>query len=82
MILHDRNTYLLTCSGRSFDAYGGIIGMDPHLIVTEGYDDVVEESYDWSREERVEVADFMLGLWQQYKDRALALPLDNLAPKE
>jgi hypothetical protein len=67
----DKDTVKLP-SGREFYAYNGIVGIgangDPaDLWVWEGYDGDVS-TYDWSVEERRELADLMLARWQAYRD--------------
>jgi hypothetical protein len=63
---------------------GGIIGIGPDIEPCEGYDETlfkalnlppnriapeVWQSAQWSANERRELADYMIGLWQKYRDQ-------------
>ncbi|MBX3653211.1 MAG: hypothetical protein KF686_03440 [Ramlibacter sp.] len=75
-------------SGRTKYAHGGIIGIDPALIVSEGYDGpFFRPAYEWETpeeyeeggsaltpEERVELADFMIARWEAFKAEANHAP--------
>ena len=69
-------------TGREFYANGGILGIKPDdpTICTEGYDGGVMESWprehwmdaadaepSFTLEERAEIADHMIALWQRFK---------------
>lgn len=67
MILTGPDTYTLS-SGRTFYAHGGVLGFAPgEDSVSYGWDGGVEMR-DWSAAEKRELADFMIALWQQYRD--------------
>lgn len=64
-------------------AYSGIVGIDDDLKVYGGYDEAFEEAWgekpdytdsnDWQsmpKEEKIILADRMIGLWQKYKEKA------------
>ena len=71
-------------SGRKIYANKGIIGIDPDWGVFEGYDGYIDEAklgYAWldydpaiggrlpfTQAEALELADFMLRRWQEYRD--------------
>ena len=56
----------------------GVIGIGPHLEVSEGWDGGFynpsvycdEEDYPLTPVERVELADFMIGQWKKFKKEA------------
>lgn len=62
----DWDEYILS-TGRKFYANNGIVGISPDLRIYEGYDGGPDDK-NWSPEERRELADFMIGLWQRYKE--------------
>ena len=53
---------------RSFYANNEIIGIDPKLFVTEGYDGSIGEPASFTKEERMELADYMIGVWTRFKN--------------
>ncbi len=59
-------------TGKTRYAHGEILGIGPDLRVTYGWDGEFYEpgisSMSLTPAERVELADFMIGLWQQFKD--------------
>lgn len=66
------------CSGREMYANLQIIGINPELEVSGGYDqssidswysDSADENEAATGEERAELADYMIGLWTKYKDQ-------------
>lgn len=70
-----QSTYTLT-TGRRFYAHGGIIGINEHGDVSEGFDGGVEVKRDWDDEfhpwtpaEREEVAEEMIRRWTRFKAR-------------
>ena len=71
--------------GREIYANGGIIGLAPDQNVFGGYDESFDVWYeDWmeglehydtsvfNRQERLELADFMIARWQEFRKRAKA----------
>lgn len=61
-------------SGREFEPNGGYIGINERMEVCEGYDDGLSGDYDfsdepWKPSERVELAEFMIKRWQEYRER-------------
>jgi hypothetical protein len=57
----------------------GIIGIDPELNISGGYDDTsisrvwvdsLDDTRELSKEERKELATHMINLWQQYADKS------------
>jgi hypothetical protein len=69
--LDDSDTYQFECSGRTFRANCGIIGLSPRGQVSGGYDSGIPEfdaSYwddedRWTRAECLELCNFMIALW-------------------
>lgn len=68
------STLLIECSGREIYANGGILGLGEETedtwmtyenAIPEGYDGDIRCS-DWTADERKEVADYMVGLWQRW----------------
>ncbi len=62
------------CSGRMFNVFEGIVGMplDGSLVITAGHDcyPFIEEhgrSVEMVPEERCELADCMIALWEKFK---------------
>lgn len=53
-------------SGRKFDANDGILGMSNAMELTEGYDGRVYDEREFTPDERKEIADHMIGLWQRW----------------
>jgi len=57
-------------SGREFSANCGIIGLSPKeeygWEVHEGYDGGIYDE-EWTPDEKRELADFMIDLWQKFK---------------
>ena len=61
-------------TGRQCSANNNIIGINPELDVSDGYDggfSIVDEEDAWEKtlttEERTELADYMIGLWTAYR---------------
>ena len=63
--------YRLT-SGKTFYANGGILGLgpDPDEFLSEGYDGGVSGEKDFTRDERREIASFMIMRWHEWGRRA------------
>lgn len=56
-------------SNRKDSANRGIIGINPELVTYEGYDGIFPcYGNDLTEAERVELADYMIGLWLRYKE--------------
>ncbi len=82
MTIRSENGIQLESTGRIIYANRGIIGVDPNGDVFGGYDDEVwaagiqkewdEDDPPFTREERIELADYMIGLWTAYKERDAA----------
>ena len=69
-----QSVYRLDCSGRELYANAGIVGITPTNPrgIFGGYDDCIEsgrseDEEDLTQDERVEIADFMIALWTQFK---------------
>lgn len=54
-------------TGREFYANNNIIGICPTLSISEGYDGRLWELEDITEAEREELADYMIQLWQRFK---------------
>ena len=59
-----RDEYELT-TGRQFYSNNGIIGLSPDLILSEGLDGSISDQF--TSAEKVEIADFMIGKWIEFK---------------
>ena len=64
-------------TGRTAYCHKKIIGLSPELQAYEGYDGYLrpdtdiefgEIGYNFTREEREELADYMIALWTKYKE--------------
>ena len=56
-------------TGRKVNCNKGIIGLNPELKTYEGYDgDFCLYISPLTKEERIELADYMIGLWTKYKE--------------
>ena len=59
---------LIFSSGRKEYGNMGIVGVNEKLEVSYGCDGGYWDR-DWTREEKIELADHMIKLWTLYKDR-------------
>ena len=57
-------------TGTLLYAHGGIIGITPDLIIYGGYDDHLDWYNDFTFEEKIELADYMVSVWEKYKKEA------------
>lgn len=64
----DGDEFILS-TGRKINANNGYIGINPEMMLSEGYDGHIYADR-WTPEERIELADYMIGLWQEYKLKA------------
>jgi hypothetical protein len=60
-------------SGKIVQPYQGIVGINNRFDITEGYDGYIrdtqlESETELSKEELIELADYMIGLWKRFKD--------------
>lgn len=66
------NELVFETTGKVIDypSYGGYIGIcvDGDEEIKQGYDSTIHESDDFTKEEREEFADFMIDLWQKWKE--------------
>jgi hypothetical protein len=76
-------------SGRTRSANRGIIGLSPDLTVSEGYDGGFQiEPCEWdepdeddlTKEDRIELADYMIAQWQKFKDKQTDVEGGAVAP--
>ena len=66
----DVDTFVLESSGREYSANEGIIGISPSADdVSEGYDGGIGRREDFTAEERIELANYMIGLWLLFGER-------------
>jgi hypothetical protein len=57
-------------TGKQFFVSGGVLGIDVDLMLTDGYDGYIADGPDdttFTVEERQEIADYMIGLWNSFK---------------
>ena len=60
---------ILECTGNTFSANQRLISISPEdYSVSEGYDGEIGARSDFTVEERRELADYMIGLWQTFKE--------------
>lgn len=60
---------ILFSTGRKDAANCSIIGINPELVTYEGYDGCFPcWGNELTKEERIELADYMIGLWTKYKE--------------
>jgi len=65
-----KNDILKFSTGRELYENHGIIGINSTLGIFEGYDDDVYDDV-WLKEEKIELADYMISLWNKYKKREI-----------
>jgi NAD(P)H-nitrite reductase large subunit len=68
----DSTGEVMFSTGKEYYANKGIIGIDANLTVYDGYDGIMDPGHTQIRftsEERRELADYMIRLWEMYKDR-------------
>lgn len=60
-------------TGNTFYANNGIIGISPDSVymnfIYDGYDGYIDPGYDLSKEEQLELCDFMIDLWKKRKEK-------------
>lgn len=65
--------YIIECSGRELYAHNHIVGIAPDLETSQGYDGSFQPWDDGrhplTKAEREEIADYMISLWQQWKNK-------------
>lgn len=59
---------LVASTGTAIDANSSIVGIDPNLEVFGGYDDA-RVDLDLTQAERIELADYMIAKWLEYRKR-------------
>jgi hypothetical protein len=57
---------LLESTGKEFYANKGIIGLNRDLEIFEGYDGGINQR-EFTKQEREELSDYMIDLWQAFK---------------
>ena len=62
----DDEDYFYLSSGRKVYCFSQSFGIRPDMSVSIGYDGGVRYS-DWTLEEKRELADYMIGLWEKFK---------------
>lgn len=60
--------FIFECSGRDVYANRGIIGINPDLETSEGYDGGLPWDEPLTKAERIELADYMIALWTRYRE--------------
>lgn len=77
-MIYENDRFKLECTGRTFYANGyiGIMEIDyGEVVIAEGYDGYVRpeppeeegEPDSLDQQERVELADYMISLWERFK---------------
>ena len=74
MISDNKDHFIFESSGLKFNAHGGFIGITENsLRVSGGYDDElfvgVRGINCLTKDERRELADYMIDLWTKFKDK-------------
>jgi hypothetical protein len=71
-IMRVERSSLIMDDGTEYHANGGIVGLDPYLEISRGYDGSLT---DWENDDgklpfahRLELADYMIALWTKYKE--------------
>lgn len=59
---------LIFSSGKTIYANQGIVGIDSEGYITEGYDGGIDDD-KFTPDEKMEFADYMIGLWRSYKNK-------------
>jgi len=68
MIEVDCYTLKFESTSREFYANNLIVGISDDLKISEGYDGCIEsDEYPLIKEERIELADYMIERWTKYK---------------
>jgi hypothetical protein len=62
-----QNNRIIFLTGKRIYSNNGIIGLSPKLEVTEGYDGDIEIE-DLTKEERLELAEYMLKKWTEFRN--------------
>jgi len=72
-------SYLGLSSGRRIYVYGQRLGISPNLDISGGYDqELLEVDYTlcdecaYTIKDSIEIADYAIGLWQQFRARQVA----------
>jgi hypothetical protein len=64
--------HFILSTGREVYAICNVVGINERLELSYGYDGFIDEFGnidDWTSAERTELADHMIGLWKQFKER-------------
>ncbi len=70
MIFNESKDEFILSTGKTFYAYSGTLGLHPKLGLAYGYDGTVDElSENFTKEEKSEIADYMIKLWTQFKEK-------------
>lgn len=70
----ENSTLLFESTGRAEYQHADIVGINPQLEVSYGYDGGFDFTSNYKPIlpiEREELADFMINLWQQFKENAI-----------
>lgn len=73
MIIEDSSDFKLS-TGRTIYANNLLIGISPDMSVTGGYDSSLDIDDTWTAAEKIELAEYMIGLWANFKALAAAEP--------
>ena len=66
--LEGKEKYLFS-TGRIASANCGIIGLSPNLEISDGYDGGFDGTRNLTKEERVELANYMIEKWKEFGGR-------------
>jgi hypothetical protein len=70
------NAFILK-TGKTINAYNGTFGLNEYLHLTEGYDGWLfcedslmdNEPLPFTKEEFVEISDYMIDLWEKFREK-------------
>lgn len=68
MIIED--DCLIFTTGKRVQVTGGVVGLDVDSFITGGFETFLEVE-DFTIEEKMELADYMIDVWQSYKEDLL-----------
>ena len=83
-IISEENKIIFS-NGKEVYANLGIIGLSPNNEIYYGYDGSLDndfESENFSNEDRIELADYMVERWQEYKSIYLSTLLSQKTEKK
>ena len=65
-----KEDYAIFSDGRSLYTHNGVIGIGVDLRASEGWEGRFDDDNEMSPENKVELATYMIRLWEQYRKKA------------